>query len=129
MIITTLTCVGFVLVVVGFWASNFIYNKWKSGSLDKRWRRVVCIAVVTGIVLGIASYFMSYSYGPDVRIIGFPIAAAAFKLENGKWFDYVSFLTFPFMMGNILIFLTLPQLVIALAYLISQRSEQRKSHV
>lgn len=129
MMITIFTCAGFVLIVMGLWAGNFIYNKWKSGEFGTRWRRVVRIAGIAGIALGIASYFMSYSYGPDVRIIGFPIAAAAFKLENGKWLDYVSFLTFPFMVGNILVFATLPQMVVALAYLISKRSEQRKSHV
>ena len=129
MMITLFTCAGFILIVVGLWTGNYIYKKWESGELDIRWRRIVRIAAVAGIALGIASYFMSYSYGPDVRIIGFPIAAAAFKLENGKWLDYVSFLTFPFMIGNILIFVALPQMVVALAYIISKKSEQRKSNV
>src|SRR4051794_13061852 len=97
MMVTLLTCAGFILVITGLIAAGFIFKKWESGELDTRWRRFVGIAGAVGIVLGIGSYFMSYHYGPDVRIIGFPLAAAAFKLENGKWLDYVSFLTFPFM--------------------------------
>jgi hypothetical protein len=53
-----------------------------------------CIAwtflLVGGLVAGAwCGFFLEYHVGDRLRIYGFPMAVAIFRLEDGSWIDYV----------------------------------------
>jgi hypothetical protein len=55
---------------------------------DRKFSQVIKIMFAIGIVLAIGAFFIAYPYGQNLRIIGFPIPAAAFENRNGHWIAF-----------------------------------------
>lgn len=78
---------------------------------ERKFRQIIKTIFAIGIVLATAAFFVAYPYGQNVRIIGFPIPAAAFEHRNGHWIDFVSPATGPFMCVNATFGFVLPHLI------------------
>ena len=101
-----LLIVGILLLGLGAWAIVALIRD----PLASRKSRI--LAWTLGILLGIIAAFITYPYSDTVKIFGFPFPAAAFKLEQGRWLDYVGSLTGPFTFGNFLVGLGLGHLIV-----------------
>lgn len=46
--------------------------------------------VAAGCVAAVwCTFFLEYQPNPTLRIVGFPLPVAVFRLQNGQWFDFV----------------------------------------
>jgi hypothetical protein len=73
---------------------------------------LVMIMFAVGVVFAIGAFFIVYPYRQNLRIVGFPIPAAAFERHNGIWVDFVGPTTLPFMCANSWFGFVLPHLVL-----------------
>jgi hypothetical protein len=80
------------------------------------------VAVVIGAALGIAAVAYSRYPTPDVRLVGFPFLAAVFERSpSGGWADFLGARTYPAILGNFVVGLFLPQLVLSTAAWMSMK--------
>jgi hypothetical protein len=114
------------LLVGGIWTS---WWNWRSRS--ERPSSPIDIAfwpaIAVGIFLGAAFAFVTYSFGPDLKIVGFPIPAAAWERWDNKWVDFVGAITPIAMFFDFLIGLTFPQIVTAIIRKVVFRAKENST--
>ncbi len=101
--------------LLGFLAIGFLIR----GFTENRSRRLhffaEIAALILGVSLGIAAVTYSRYPSPDLRVVGFPFAAAMFeRMSPGEWADFIGFRTIFASIGNFLIGLLFPYLFLPL---------------
>ena len=130
MIIIILAIVGLVGIALGiislFWAKSL----GRSEGAPKNWKRMRIIALVIGILIGVASwpgtYFMGYPYKGEKatdngRVVGLPIMVAYFDSEGR---DYVGPFTMPAALGNSIFWFFLPHIILVMREKMRKRKAQ-----
>lgn len=108
---TTIIIIGLFLIALEVLASR--NNRRFAASLyDKKWLWVYRWRFVLGVPLVITSVFVSYSFsvGDDqYQVSGFPFMVMV--IDQNGW-DYVGFMSIPFLIVNGLIWFCIPSLVL-----------------
>jgi len=121
---TVLSVLGLAVLIAEGCAIWFL-AKWKRAG-NKLPVAQLALLITIGVALGCATYFISYYESPTLRIIGAPFPAAAFQLENGRWYDYVGWITAPAMFLNFLVAALVPPAALALRLRLTRAREARQ---
>jgi len=111
--VISLTILGVVVLLVGGVAARYLFRTLQKGRLGLYWLTAEVVALLGGLGLGAVLFTLRYHYSPTIRIIGFPFPAAFLELHSGYWDDYGGPLTLPAMLGNFLVGLLAPQIILA----------------
>jgi len=121
-LVIALACLGFAGIVVGGFALGKNWVKTATGGAST-WRRWLWLSLLLGVLLGAASWPLTYWMGYPIhveaevgRVVGFPFFVAYFDSEGR---DYVGTFTMPGVIANGLFWFIVPQLVL---YLLLRRS-------
>ena len=101
---------GFGLLAWEIWSFIFFRRELKTGRLSRPWRRRRIIAFVIGVLIVLTIPWQAYPLG-DGTAAGIPFFAAWF---DAKGRDFTGAITLPALLGNLAVWLFLPQLVLAL---------------
>ena len=126
-LVIALACLGFAGIVVGGLALR--KNWMKTSTADaSTWRRWLWRSLLFGVLLGAASWPLTYWMGYPIhveaevgRVVGFPFFVAYFDSEGR---DYVGMLTMPGVIANGLFWFIVPQVAL---YLLLRRSLARNA--
>lgn len=99
-----LACIGIVGVIAGMLASRANDRISKQGTAPPSWARRLLIARILGIVVGVATWPLTYWMGYAVatpngvgRIVGIPFMVAFF---DGRGHDFIGLMTILGIVGN-----------------------------
>jgi hypothetical protein len=105
----SLALIGVVLLVWAIRSFIFVRRSLADDSLPKSWRRRRFIAFVVGAVLAISTLWHAYPLNGGTAA-GVPFMAAWF---DAKGRDYVGAITLPAMLGDLVFWFLVPQIVLA----------------
>src|SRR5262249_17162242 len=118
MIIVLLDIIGLLGIGAGIWAVRWLKRARLSQSLSQSQRRLRLAALILGAVIALASWPLTYAMGypystPEGvgRVVGIPFMTAFFDSEG---LDYVGDLTVFAVIGNMIFWFLLPQLILAI---------------
>ena len=117
-IIIGLAIIGLIGIVAGIYSTVKTRNIFEENEHPKNWSKIRIFLLVAGLVVGIATWPLTYWMGYPInineenwRIVGIPFFVAAFD-SAGR--DYVGLLTMPSVIANSVFWALLPQLVLLL---------------
>ena len=111
--VISLTILGFVVLLAGGVAARYLFRTLRKRRLGLYWLTAEVAALLGGVGLGTVLFTLHYHYSPNVRIIGFRFPAAFLELYRGYWDDYAGPLTLPAALGNFLVGVLAPQIILA----------------
>jgi hypothetical protein len=100
---------GITLMVWEIWSLIFIRRVLKTGRLSQQWRQGRMMSFVIGTLLVVTIPWQHYPLGEGTAA-GVPFLAAWFD-ANGR--DFIGAVTLPALLGDVVVWFLVPQLVLA----------------
>jgi len=123
MLILVLAALGLLLLVIGVLSVRYVFKAQRTGHIPPRWGVLRAVVIGTSLSLAPISLFARYPYrdseGKLGHVIGLPFLAAYF---DSAGHDYVGGITLFATVGNAVVWLLIPWILLAVYVRLSQRN-------
>jgi hypothetical protein len=111
---------GLLVPIIGIWSGAYLLNSANKTLYHVRW---FLLTVSVGLVVGGLANSATYMLDSKTKAFGFPLIYTVFQQdEDGRWLDYVGWMTPVGWIGNLLNGLALPHILLAFRVCLKKRA-------